>query len=123
MSFIVLVSVSDDSIQQFEIRLDQVTLKELDTLSLKPSEQAMVADLLANDSLALVDYWSVDLNPDGDVHQSVWQSYRKSSSKLVDCHPVANVARVDRPIGDAELGLGIRVLDVFGHEFQTIYHL
>ena len=74
-------------------------------------------EVVAKDPLALIEYWSVDPNFDGNFFQSTWQDYRNNTEN--DDDPLHVINKVTLPLGDTGY-VAVRAVDVFGFESEVI---
>ena len=73
------------------------------------------------DPLALIKYWSVDPDYDGQIFRSVWQDYRGNTENEDDPYRVVSIARLtDLPAKARPRRVCVRVVDVFGFEAEAI---
>jgi adenine-specific DNA-methyltransferase len=70
--------------------------------------------------LALIEYWAVDPDYDGQVFRSVWQDYRGNTANDGDALRVVNTARIDVPRKAGERRVCVRAVDVFGFEAEVV---
>jgi adenine-specific DNA-methyltransferase len=92
-----------------------------DALNLEAKDKERLQAVVNRDPLALVEYWSVDPDYDGEVFRSVWQDYRGNTD---DNHDPLHVVRKAVLSGLAvKTGLRrvcVRVVDVFGFEAEVV---
>ena len=74
---------------------------------------------MANDSLALIEYWSVDPDFDGETFRSKWQDYRENVSNDDDPLRVVKKATIQVPRKEHRT-ICIKAVDVFGFESVAI---
>jgi adenine-specific DNA-methyltransferase len=70
--------------------------------------------------LALIEYWAVDPDYDGQVFRSVWQDYRGNTANDDDPLRVVTEARFNVPYKTGERRVCVRVVDVFGFEAEAV---
>jgi len=76
---------------------------------------------LANaEPLALIEYWAVDPDYDGQVFRSVWQDYRGNTANDADELRVVTQAALTLPAKPGPRKVCVRVVDVFGFEAEVI---
>jgi adenine-specific DNA-methyltransferase len=72
------------------------------------------------DPLALVEYWSVDPDYDGEVFRSVWQDYRGNTDKGHESlHVVRKAVLSGLLVKSGSRRVCVRVVDVFGYEAEV----
>ena len=82
---------------------------------------AIAADWGNRDPLALVEYWSVDPDYDGEVFRSVWQDYRGNTDNDHDpLHVVRKAVLSGLPVKSGSRRVCVRVVDVFGFEAEVV---
>ena len=70
--------------------------------------------------LALIEYWAVDPDYDGQVFRSVWQDYRGNTANDADALRVVTQAVLTVPPKDGPRRVCVRVVDVFGFEAEVV---
>ena len=102
---------------QVTIELDNYVLLSTDALPLDAKNKEKLNEVVANDPLALIEYWSVDPNFDGNFFKSTWQDYRNNTEN--DGDPLHVINKVTLPLGDTGY-VAVRAVDVFGFESEVI---
>lgn len=105
------------------IELDNYVLLSPDALNLEPKDRERLQAVVNRDPLALVEYWSVDPDYDGELFRSVWQDYRGNTEN--DDDPLHVVHKAVLHITGDKVKNGprrvcVRVVDVFGFEAEVI---
>ena len=75
-------------------------------------------EVIARDPLALIEYWSIDTDFDGNVFRSTWQDYRQNIEN--DGDPLHVVNKVTLPFNNTTGLIAVRAVDVFGFESEVI---
>jgi adenine-specific DNA-methyltransferase len=70
--------------------------------------------------LAMIEYWAVDPDYDGEVFRSVWQDYRGNTANDDDALRVVTRARFSVPHKSGERRVCVRAVDVFGFEAEVV---
>ena len=70
--------------------------------------------------LALIEYWAVDPDYDGEIFRSVWQDYRGNTDNDGDELRVVIEAIVNVPEHDGPRRVCVRAVDVFGFESEVV---
>ena len=92
-----------------------------EALNLDEANREKLQKVINADPLALIEYWSVDPDYDGDVFRSVWQDYRENTENDADRYRVVTTARLTGlPKKDGTRRICVRVVDVFGFEAEAI---
>ena len=103
------------------VELDNYVLLSPDALNLEPKDKERLQAVVSRDPLALVEYWSVDPDFDGEVFRSVWQDYRGNTENDHDpLHVVRKAVLSGLPVKSGLRRVCVRVVDVFGFEAEVI---
>jgi adenine-specific DNA-methyltransferase len=70
--------------------------------------------------LALIEYWAVDPDYDGEVFRSVWQDYRGNTANDDDALRVVTQASFSVPHRPGARRVCVRAVDVFGFEAEVV---
>jgi len=107
--------------ESLSVELANYVLLSPDALNLDDANRAKLEKIVNKDPMALIEYWSVDPNYDGEVFRSVWQDYRGNTENDEDAYRVVTTARLDGlPIVDGKRRVCVRAVDVFGFEAEAI---
>ena len=103
------------------VELDNYVLLSPDALNLEAKDKERLQAVVNRDPLALVEYWSVDPDYDGEVFRSVWQDYRGNTENDDDpLHVVRKAVLSGLPVKPGKRRVCVRVVDVFGFEAEVI---
>jgi adenine-specific DNA-methyltransferase len=103
------------------IELDNYVLLSPDALNLEPKDKEKLQSIVSRDPLALIEYWSVDPDYDGEIFRSVWQDYRGNTANDDDELRVVRKAVVSElPAKTGPRRVCVRVVDVFGFEAEVV---
>jgi len=103
------------------ITLDNYVLLSPDALNLDKVNREKLQELINKDPMALIEYWSVDPDYDGEVFRSVWQDYRGNTENDNDPYRVVTTAHMSGlPVKDGPRRVCVRVVDVFGFEAEAV---
>jgi adenine-specific DNA-methyltransferase len=103
------------------VELDNYVLLSPDALNLEPKDKERLRTVADRDPLALVEYWSVDPDYDGEVFRSVWQDYRGNTANDDDpLHVVTKAQLSGLPVKTGPRRVCVRVVDVFGFEAEVV---
>ena len=69
--------------------------------------------------LAMIEYWAVDPDYDGQVFRSVWQDYRGNTANDGDPLRAVTKAQLTVPCKPDARNVCVRVVDVFGFEAEV----
>ena len=103
------------------VELDNYVLLSPDALNLETKDKERLQAVVNRDPLALVEYWSVDPDYDGEVFRSVWQDYRGNTDNDHDpLHVVRKAVLSGLPVKSGSRRVCVRVVDVFGFEAEVV---
>lgn len=103
------------------VELDNYVLLSPDALNLEPQDKERLQAVMNRSPLALIEYWSVDPDFDGEVFRSVWQDYRGNTENDDDpLHVVKQAQLSGLPLNDGPRRVCVRVVDVFGFEAESV---
>ncbi|MBI5688306.1 MAG: site-specific DNA-methyltransferase [Verrucomicrobia bacterium] len=103
------------------VELDNYVLLSPDALNLEAKDKERLQAVVNRDPLALVEYWSVDPDYDGELFRSVWQDYRGNTEDDHDpLHVVRKAILSGLPVKNGKRRVCVRVVDVFGFEAEVI---
>ena len=97
------------------IELENYVLLSPDNIPLDDKDKSQLQEVMDKDPLALIEYWSIDPDYDGETFRSQWQDYRENTENDSDplhCIYTA-VLRVPRKAGRT---VCVKAVDVFGFE-------
>ena len=101
------------------IELGNYMLLSTDSLPLDAKNKEKLSEVIAKDPLALIEYWSIDPDYDGQTFRSVWQDYRGNTNNDSDAFRVIKTASLRVPHKDKRT-VAVRAVDVFGWESEVI---
>ncbi|WP_417233638.1 site-specific DNA-methyltransferase [Arthrobacter sp.] len=102
------------------IDLDNYVLLSPDAINLDEKNRLQLLNVMNNEPLALLEYWAVDPDYDGQVFRSVWQDYRGNTGNDGDELRVVTKAHVEVPFKPTPRRVCVRAVDVFGYESEVI---
>jgi adenine-specific DNA-methyltransferase len=111
----------DKTTESISVEIDNYVLLSPEALNLDQTNRDKLQKIVNKDPLALIEYWSVDPDYDGDVFRSVWQDYRGNIDNDGDAFRVITKAQLsDLPIKNGVRRICVRVVDVFGFEAESV---
>ena len=111
----------DSGKEALTVEIDNYVLLSPDALNLDEANREKLQKVMHKDPLALIEYWSVDPDYDGQIFRSVWQDYRGNTENDDDPYRVVSIARlIDLPAKAGPRRVCVRVVDVFGFEAEAI---
>ena len=108
---------------EITVKLDNYVLLSPDAISLKPEDRDKVLEVMNREPLALIEYWAIDPDYDGEVFRSTWQDYRGNTANDDDPLRVVTTATVTVPKKPNSRKLCIRAVDVFGFESEVVINV
>jgi adenine-specific DNA-methyltransferase len=106
--------------EELRIALANYVLLSPDAISLDEDNRAELQKVMNAEPLALIEYWAVDPDYDGEVFRSVWQDYRGNTDNDSDPLRVVTEAVLSLPIKQGPRRICVRVVDVFGFESEVV---
>ena len=107
--------------ENLTITLDNYIVLSPDALNIDIKERDKFNDIINHDPLALIEYWSIDPDYDGNIFRSVWQDYRGNTHNDDDPYRVVRTAQLyDLPIKKGTRKVYVHVVDIFGFEAEVI---
>ncbi|WP_231511396.1 DNA methyltransferase [Arthrobacter sp. UNC362MFTsu5.1] len=103
-----------------KVNLENYVLLSPDAINLDEKNREQLLSVMNTEPLALLEYWAVDPDYDGQVFRSVWQDYRGNTASDGDALRVVTKAHVDVPFKPTPRRVCVRAVDVFGYESEVI---
>lgn len=113
-------SKAEDGQERISVVLDNYVLLSPEAINLDEDNRARLLKVANAEPLALVEYWAVDPDYDGQVFRSVWQDYRGNTANDDDALRVVDRADFGVPRKHGERRVCVRVVDVFGFEAEVV---
>lgn len=107
---------------ELKVELGNYVLHSPDAIPLDEKDKQTLETIMSEDPLALIEYWSIDPDYDGETFRSIWQDYRQNTENDGDAlHCVySTTLRVSKK---AERTVCVKAVDVFGLESIVIKKL
>lgn len=102
------------------VNLQNYVLLSPQAINLDQANRAKLQDVMNTEPLALIEYWAVDPDYDGEVFRSVWQDYRGNTENDGDELRVVTTAELDLPRRERPRTVCVRAVDVFGFESEVV---
>lgn len=118
-----VTKANEDGKETLNIELDNYVLLSPDNLPLDDKSKAVVQQVMANNPLDLIEYWSIDPDYDGQTFRSVWQDYRENTNNDDDPLRVIHDAHIVVSKVDHKRKVCVKAVDVFGFESMAIVEL
>ena len=108
-----------DGMQTLQVSLRNYTILSPDSLPLDEKNREKLRDVIAENPLDLIEYWSIDPDYDGQVFRSIWQDYRQNKENDSDSLRVVRTAEISVPSIQSRT-VCVRAVDVFGWESEVV---
>lgn len=105
------------------VELDNYVLLSPEAINLDDANRAKLQSIVNSEPLALIEYWAVDPDYDGQLFRSVWQDYRGNTNNDGDPLRVAIKAKITVPTKNGKRLICVRVVDVFGFEAEAVVEI
>jgi adenine-specific DNA-methyltransferase len=106
--------------EELRVRLANYVLLSPDAINLDDKNRVALQKVMNAEPLALIEYWAVDPDYDGEIFRSVWQDYRGNTESDADPLRVVIEAVLALPTKVGPRRLCVRVVDVFGFESEVV---
>ena len=104
---------------ELNISLNNYVLLSPDNIPLDDKDKAKLQQVMEQDPLSLIEYWSIDPDYDGETFRSTWQDYRENVDNDSDPLHCVYSTRLNMP-HKSERKVCVKAVDVFGFESQVI---
>ena len=102
------------------VDLRNYVLLSPDAINLDEMNRASLQHVMNSEPLALIEYWAVDPDYDGEVFRSVWQDYRGNTENDSDPLRVITSASIELRRHAGPRTICVRAVDVFGFESEVV---
>lgn len=106
--------------EELSVELGNYVLLSPDAINLDDKNRAALQHVMNSEPLALIEYWAVDPDYDGEVFRSVWQDYRGNNQNDDDAFRVVTSARLELTRKEGPRTVCVRAVDVFGFESEVV---
>lgn len=113
------VSINGNGEDELCISLNNYVLLSPDNIPLDDKDKEKLQQVMEQDPLSLVEYWSIDPDYDGETFRSTWQDYRENVDNDSDPFHCVYSTRITMPHKD-ERKVCVKAVDVFGFESQVV---
>ena len=105
----------DNEQEEIIVMLDNYILLSPDNIPLDDKDKGKLQEVMDADPLALIEYWSIDPDYDGETFRSKWQDYRENTEN--DSDPLHCIYRASLVVPKkAQRTVCVKAVDVFGFE-------
>ena len=115
----VVVNINEKGEDELEISLNNYVLLSPDNIPLDDKDKEKLQQVMEQDPLSLIEYWSIDPDYDGETFRSTWQDYRENIDNDSDPFHCINSAQITMPHKDKRK-VCVKAVDVFGFESQVV---
>lgn len=110
----------DPAMEKIVVELENYTFLSPDAVPLDEKDRVRLQEIMDKDPLALIEYWSVDPNYNGQMFRSVWQDYRENTENDDDPEHCVFTAEIVVPrLPDGQRVVCVKAVDVFGFESEA----
>lgn len=106
--------------EQLQVTLDNYVLLSPEAINLDEDNRKKLLKVMNAEPLALIEYWAVDPDYDGEVFRSIWQDYRGNTANDDDALRVVTQASFSVLHKPGERRVCVRAVDVFGFEAEVV---
>lgn len=106
--------------EELHVALDNYVLLSPEAINLDDKNRNDLQEVMNAEPLALIEYWAVDPDYDGEVFRSVWQDYRGNTNNDGDELRVVTEATVTAARQQGSRCICVRAVDVFGFESEVV---
>lgn len=114
------VRTVDGPDEALAVSLSNYVLLSPEAINLDEKNRGALREVMNSEPLALLEYWAVDPDYDGEVFRSVWQDYRGNVDNDGDPLRVVTTARLSLQTKDGARRICVRAVDVFGFESEVV---
>jgi adenine-specific DNA-methyltransferase len=108
--------------EELRVALDNYVLLSPEAINLDENNRQALQKVMNAEPLALIEYWAVDPDYDGEVFRSIWQDYRGNTENDGDPLRVITEAVIRVPSHEGPRRVCVRAIDVFGFESEVVVH-
>jgi len=109
----------DKESEELTVELSNYILLSPDALPLAEEDRVKIQNIIKDDPLSLIEYWSIDPDYDGEVFRSKWQDYRGNVES--DNDPYNVVRKTTLTVSKVKnRKVCIKAVDVFGFESAVV---
>jgi adenine-specific DNA-methyltransferase len=106
--------------EELRVDLHNYVLLSPEAINLDEKNRDSLRHVMNAEPLALIEYWAVDPDYDGEVFRSVWQDYRGNTENDNDSLRVVRSAQLQLRRKEGVRRVCVRAVDVFGFESEVV---
>ena len=115
----ITVTENDKGEDELDISLSNYVLLSPDNIPLDDKDKVKLQQVMEQDPLSLIEYWSIDPDYDGETFRSTWQDYRENTDN--DSDPLHCIYATRLTVSHREeRKVCVKAVDVFGFESQVV---
>ena len=115
----VKVTANGNGEDDLDISLSNYVLLSPDNIPLDDKDKEKLQQVMEQDPLSLIEYWSIDPDYDGETFRSTWQDYRENVDNDSDPLHCIYSTRITMPHKENRK-VCVKAVDVFGFESQVV---
>lgn len=109
----------DKESEELTVELSNYILLSPDALPLAEEDRVKIQNIIKDEPLSLIEYWSIDPDYDGEVFRSKWQDYRGNVESDNDPYNVVRKTTLTLP-KKQHRKVCVKAVDVFGFESAVV---
>lgn len=117
------VSPYNAEMERLTVTLGRYFLLSPEALPIAEKYKSAIKKILAEDSLSLIEYWSIDPDYDGKTFVSLWQDYRENESSGSDAWKIVPQAVLTVPKLSGKRTVCVKAVDIFGFESMAVQEI
>lgn len=105
----------NEELETLTVELDNYVLLSPEALPLDEKNKKKLSEVINNNPLSLIEYWSIDPDYDGKIFHSKWQDYREN---IINDNPyeITKSIKINVPKINRDRIICIKAIDIFGFE-------
>lgn len=116
-----VVSAISCDVEELTVELENYVLLSPDALPLDQGNKEKIRKVIDEDPLAIIEYWSIDPDYNGETFLSKWQDYRSNTFNDEDPYRVCRQAKITVPkLKERTRKVCVKAVDVFGFESVVV---
>lgn len=116
-----VVSAISCDVEELTVELENYVLLSPDALPLDQGNKEKIRKVIDEDPLAIIEYWSIDPDYNGETFLSKWQDYRSNTFNDEDPYRVCRQAKITVPkLKERTRKICVKAVDVFGFESVVV---
>ena len=117
------VSPYNEEMEQLTVTLGRFFLLSPDALPIAEKYTPAIRKILEEESLSLIEYWSIDPDYDRKTFVSLWQDYRENEASGGEAWKVVPQAVLTVPRVSGKRTVCVKAVDIFGFESMAVQEI